>query len=79
MLNRGPSGRAKFHQAEIRPAVVGNEISISLSTWTKLKFPYLGRYYGVAVSRAREAGVQFTLRLATTEFLRPEGMCPVPI
>jgi hypothetical protein len=31
-----------------------------------------GRYYGVVVSRSQQSGVQFTLRLATTEFLRPE-------
>jgi hypothetical protein len=50
---QGPSGPNRFHQTEIRPAVVG-------------------RYYGVVVSRARESPVQFTIRLATTEFLRPE-------
>jgi len=39
---------------------------------TEIKPVVNGRYYGVVVSRANRSGVEFTLRLATTEFLRPE-------
>jgi len=39
---------------------------------TEIRPAAVGRYYGVVISRANESGVQFTLRLATTEFLRPE-------